>query len=328
MTETRIISAEDPAGIVEAAALLKSGGLVAFPTETVYGLGADATNPQAVARIFEAKGRPSFNPLIVHLPDVDSAHRIANLPEQAVNLAKAFWPGALTLVCPKRQDAGVADLVTAGLGTIAIRVPAHPVARALLRQAGIPVAAPSANPSGRVSPTSAAHVADGLSGKLDMILDSGACDVGLESTIIGFTGIGFAGDQPVLLRAGGIAREEIEHHVGPLLDPAADAGITAPGQLARHYAPQTPLRLNATHVEPGEALIAFGPDGPEGAIEILNLSAVGNLREAAANLFAVLHQIDNLDVRSIAVMPIPNEGLGEAINDRLKRAAHEGDGEL
>jgi len=316
LTETPILSADDPVAVAEAARCLRAGGLVAFPTETVYGLGADATSSAAVARIFAAKARPRFNPLIVHLPDIEAARRIADLPGPAEILAEALWPGALTLVAPLRSDAGLVDLVTAGLESVALRIPAHPIARALLAEAGVPVAAPSANPSGQVSPTTAAHVAEGLAGKLDLILDGGPCPVGLESTIVGF-----AGGRPVLLRAGGIARADIEALVGPLGVHAPEEGINAPGQLARHYAPRTRLRLNAMEVGDGEALIAFGPEVPKGAARTINLSQTGDLAEAAANLFAALRQLDGLGLETIAVMPIPAHGLGEAINDRLKRAA-------
>ena len=295
--------------IADAARLLREGGLVAFPTETVYGLGADATTGVAVARIFAAKGRPRFNPLIVHLADAEEAHRHAIFTPAAAALAKAFWPGALTLVLPRREDSDIALLVSAGLDTVALRVPAHPVAAALLRAVGRPLAAPSANPSGQVSATTAAHVAEGLGEKVDAVLDGGATPLGIESTVIGFDG-----DRPLLLRPGAIAREEIEAVVGPL--GAAGDTIQSPGQLASHYAPRAALRLNAVRAESGEALLGFG-EAPGAA---LNLSPRGDLKEAAVNLFAMLRQLDK-DAARIAVSPIPQIGLGEAINDRLQRAA-------
>jgi L-threonylcarbamoyladenylate synthase len=301
-----------PAGadsIAEGARLLARGRLVAFPTETVYGLGADATNGEAVAAIFAAKGRPHFNPLIVHVADLDAARRQADFTPAAEKLAAAFWPGPLTLVLPRRSDASVSLLVSAGLDTVALRLPAHPVATALLKAAGRPLAAPSANASGRITATSAVHVAQELGGKVDLILDGGATPLGLESTVIGFD----AG-QAVLLRPGAIAREAIEAIAGPL---AASGGrIQSPGQLESHYAPQARLRLNASRVEAGEALLGFG------AVEDawLNLSPRGDLKEAAANLFAMLRDMDD-QVAAIAVSPIPETGLGEAINDRLRRAA-------
>jgi L-threonylcarbamoyladenylate synthase len=293
----------------DAAALLREGGLVAFPTETVYGLGADATSGVAVARIFAAKGRPRFNPLIVHLADSEEAHRHAVFTPAAMALAKAFWPGALTLVLPRREDSDIALLVSAGLDTLALRVPAHPVAAAFLRAAGRPVAAPSANPSGQVSATTAAHVAEGLGEKVDAILDGGATPLGIESTVIGFDG-----DRPLLLRPGAIARQEIEAVAGPL--GAAGETIRSPGQLASHYAPRAALRLDAAKGGPGEALLGFG-NAPGAA---LNLSPRGDLKEAAANLFAMLRRLDKNTDR-IAVSPVPRTGLGEAINDRLQRAA-------
>jgi L-threonylcarbamoyladenylate synthase len=293
----------------DAVRMLRSGGLVAFPTETVYGLGADATNGRAVARVFEAKGRPRFNPLIVHVRDADEAARHAAFHAPARKLAEAFWPGALTLVLPRSADCRLSELVSAGLGTVALRVPAHPLAARLIAQSGLPIAAPSANASGRITATTAAHVAQSLGGKVDVILDGGATPLGLESTVVGFDG-----ERPMLLRAGAIAREAIEAVVGSLAAP--DDTIRSPGQLASHYAPRATLRLNATNAHLGETLLGFGPDTPKGA---RNLSATGDLREAAANLFAMLHELDGAG--AIAVMPIPNEGLGEAINDRLGRAA-------
>jgi len=295
--------------IAQAAALLRDGKLVAFPTETVYGLGADARNGKAVAGIFAAKGRPRFNPLIVHVHDIAEAEQHAVFSKVALRLAEEFWPGALTLVLPRRPGTSLSELVSAGLDTVALRVPAHPIAAALLREANLPIAAPSANPSGRISPTSAAHVAAGLSRDVELILDGGATPLGLESTVIGFDG-----DAPVLLRPGAIARQTIEVIAGPLA--TADAAIRSPGQLESHYAPRATLRLNVREKEPGETLLGFGatPDAT------LNLSPAGDLREAAANLFAMLHELDRQALR-IAVAPIPETGLGEAINDRLRRAA-------
>jgi len=295
--------------IAYAARLLREGKLVAFPTETVYGLGADARNGKAVAGIFAAKGRPRFNPLIVHVRDLADAERHAVFSTAALKLARAFWPGALTLVLPRRPGTPLSELVSAGLDTVALRVPAHSVAAALLQEANLPIAAPSANPSGRISPTSAAHVAAYLSEEVDLILDDGTTPLGLESTVIGFDA-----DMPVLLRPGAIAREAIEAVAGPLA--AADAAIRSPGQLESHYAPRATLRLNAHETETGEILLGFGPS-PDGK---LNLSPTGDLKEAASNLFAMLHELDGQGSR-IAVAPIPETGLGEAINDRLRRAA-------
>ncbi|WP_374441242.1 L-threonylcarbamoyladenylate synthase [Stella sp.] len=305
--------------VAEAARLLDAGELVAFPTETVYGLGGDATSDHAVARIFAAKGRPRFNPLIAHVADIAAAERIARLDDRALRLAARFWPGPLTLVLPRRPEGGVSLLATAGLDTVAVRVPAHPVALALLAAFARPVAGPSANPSGRISPTSAAHVADGLGARVAMILDGGECRVGVESTVLALTG-----PEPILLRPGGLAREAIAAVLGPIGDgtvPAEPDRPAAPGQLASHYAPERPVRLDAATVAADEALLAFGPDVPAGAAVTLQLSAAGDLAEAAANLFAHLRRLDRPDVRRIAVMPIPATGLGEAINDRLRRAA-------
>ena len=310
--------AGDAAGIARAVELLREGQLVAFPTETVYGLGADAQNGRAVAGIFEAKGRPQFNPLIVHVTNLAAAQRLVALPAGAEALARVFWPGPLTLVAPLRLEAGIADLVTAGLPTLAVRVPAHPLAQALLEAFGGPVAAPSANPSGQVSPTTASHVAEALGDRIAAVLDGGACPVGLESTIIGFDGA-----VPVLLRPGGLTVEAIETELGREVSLTMADGITAPGQLASHYAPAARLRLNAARPEPGEAWLGFGPD-PEGlAGPALNLSPTGDLAEAAANLFAHLRALDaQLPLGGgIAVARIPNCGLGHAINDRLDRAA-------
>jgi L-threonylcarbamoyladenylate synthase len=315
------------AGAIGAAVrCLGAGGLVAFPTETVYGLGADAANGEAVARLYDAKGRPAFNPLISHVSDTGAARRLGRLDRAAERLAEAFWPGPLTLVLPKQRDCPVAELATAGLETIAVRVPDHPLARALLAAFGRPVVAPSANRSGHVSPTTAQHVLADLRGRIDLIVDGGATLVGVESTIIACL------DEPVLLRPGGVPRAAIERALGrplaerPFTAPAYDEGEApiAPGQLASHYAPRAPLRLDARDVRAGEALLAFGealPAGAERAARVLNLSRRGDLIEAAANLFSHLRALDAAGGSVIAVMPIPHEGLGEAINDRLARAA-------
>ncbi len=321
---TRVLHADD-AAIAEAARLLAAGGLVAFPTETVYGLGADATNGEAVARLYAAKGRPSFNPLIAHVVDVAAARALAEFPADATRLAQAFWPGPLTLVLRKAAGCTVADLATAGLDTIAVRVPNHPAARKLLARFGRPVVAPSANRSGHVSPTTAAHVLADLDGRIDLIVDGGATPVGVESTIVACL------DGPMLLRPGGLSRQAIETALGQPLAGATANGIAAageaplaPGMLASHYAPRTPLRLNAESVKAGEALLAFGPAparGAEKAVKVLNLSARGDVLEAAANLFSYLRMLDGAGANAIAVMPIPHDDLGEAINDRLQRAA-------
>lgn len=297
-------------GISRAAKLLTAGELVAFPTETVYGLGADARNGTAVAGIFAAKKRPSFNPLIAHVADADAARRYVDWNETADRLSSAFWPGPLTLVLPLKPSHGISELVTAGLPTLAVRVPVHSAAHALLAAFGGPVAAPSANPSGRISPTTAAHVIAGLGGRVAAVLDDGPCTVGVESTIIGLVG------EPTLLRPGGLPAEEIEAALGaPLARPAANATLTAPGQMESHYAPGAPVRLNATIARPGETLLGFGRMACD-----LNLSPAGDLREAAANLFGHLHRLDATG-QPIAVAPIPDHGLGRAINDRLRRAA-------
>lgn len=321
VTET-IAASADSARI--AARCLAAGGLVAFPTETVYGLGADATNARAVARLYEAKGRPAFNPLIAHVPDAAAAAAVAIFDEKSFRLAEAFWPGPLTLVLSKTGDCPVADLATAGLDTIAIRIPGHSGARMMLQELGRPVVAPSANISGHVSPTTAQHVLADLSGRIDMIVDDGPVSVGLESTIVSCIG------EPMLLRPGGLAREQIEAALGEKLRDADDdidplmPQPLAPGMLASHYAPRTPLRLNAVRVSPGEALLAFGrnlPEGVGGATLVMNLSASGDPTEAAANLFGHLRALDRAGARAIAAMPVPMHGLGEAINDRLRRAA-------
>jgi len=312
------------AAVAAAARVLADGGLVAFPTETVYGLGADATNAAAIAHLYQAKGRPAFNPLIAHVSDLGAARKIGRFDAAALQLAEAFWPGPLTLVLPKSADCAVADLATAGLDTVAIRIPAHPVARDILRAFGRPVVAPSANLSGHVSPTIAAHVLNDLGGRIDLIVDGGAVAVGVESTIVGIF------DQPILLRPGGLPRADIERVLGlTLKQPPEDAESDsdqplAPGMLASHYAPRTKVRLNAMRLEPGEALLAFGTDavsGIEAAAAVMNLSVRGDLDEAAANLFGHLRALDTRAARTIAVMPIPDDGLGEAINDRLRRAA-------
>jgi L-threonylcarbamoyladenylate synthase len=311
-----VVSATEQA-IERAAAALRCGALVAFPTETVYGLGADATNARAVAAIFEAKGRPRFNPLIMHVASPQAAAELGEVTEAGRRLAEAFWPGPLTLILMKRAGCPVADLATAGLDTLAVRVPAHPVAQALLRAADLPIAAPSANRSGHVSPTTAAHVEADLGGRVAMILDGGATPVGLESTVIDATG-----EAPIVLRLGAIARDQVARVLGhPVAVATGGAAQPAsPGMLTRHYAPAARLRLAATEVRPGEALLAFGPPLPHrGAI--VNLSPSGDLIEAAANLFAALRTLDASGARAIAVMPIPEQGLGEAINDRLRRAA-------
>jgi L-threonylcarbamoyladenylate synthase len=312
---TRVLPA-DMRGLAEATRVLTRGGLVAFPTETVYGLGADATNGEAVARLYAAKGRPSFNPLIAHVPDAAAARKLARFTLAADKLARQLWPGPLTLVLPKAVDCPVADLATAGLDSIALRVPRHRVARDLLAAFARPIVAPSANRSGHVSPTTAQHVLDDLSGKVDLILDGGPTQVGVESTIVACF------DKPVLLRPGGIARADIERVLGRALAeaPEQENAPLAPGMLASHYAPKAKLRLNAAGPRPGEALLAFGPAATAAGPRVLNLSPRGDLVEAAANLFSYLRTLDR-EAGAIAVMPIPHDGLGEAINDRLARAA-------
>lgn len=310
MGKSMEILAPNTDGIVRAAVLLSAGQLVAFPTETVYGLGADARDGAAVAAIYEAKGRPSFNPLIVHVADTAMAKRFGQWSDRAEMLAGAFWPGPLTLVLPLAQGHGLSSLVTAGLPSVALRVPAHAAARAVLSAFGGPIAAPSANPSGRISPTTAAHVANTLQGRIAGVLDDGPCSVGLESTIVGLTG-----RAPVLLRAGGLPVEVIEAALGMPLAQPNDMQITAPGQLTSHYAPAGRVRLNAAHAKADEVLLGFG-----GVECDLNLSPSGDLAEAAARLFDCLHQLDAM-ARPIAVSPVPERGLGVAINDRLRRAA-------
>jgi L-threonylcarbamoyladenylate synthase len=315
----------DAEGIARAAALLREGALVAFGTETVYGLGADATRPSAVAAVFAAKGRPHFNPLIAHYADAASAFAHVVASPLAGALAAAFWPGPLTLVLPRHIACPVALLAGAGLDTLAVRVPAHPAAQALLQGFGGPVAAPSANRSGQVSPTTAAHVLDGLAGRIAAVLDSGPCPVGVESTVLDLTGA-----RPFLLRPGGVTVEDLERVAGPVQRglplPATHAAATlrSPGLMVSHYAPLLPVRLSASSVEPGEALLAFGPP-LSGAGAVFQLSAAGDVLEAAARLFEGLRALDALGaargLRGIAAMAVPSEGLGLAINDRLQRAA-------
>ncbi|NBB97045.1 MAG: threonylcarbamoyl-AMP synthase [Alphaproteobacteria bacterium] len=308
-TETEVLGPQD---VARAAQLLRAGELVAMPTETVYGLAGDARNPESVAAIFAAKGRPAHNPLIVHLDSLDAAERFAALPAPAHKLAQAFWPGALTLVAPLRHGHGLAQAVTAGLPTVALRVPAHPLARALLAEFGGPVAAPSANPSGRISPTTAAHVMAGLAGRIAAVLDGGPCPVGVESTILGFED-----ETPVLLREGGISAERIATVLGDAPRAHSGAGISAPGQMLSHYAPSAQVRLDVSTPRDDEIWIGFGPDCADAA---LSLSPSGNLEEAATTLFATLHQADAMG-RPIAIAPVPRSGIGAAINDRLRRAA-------
>jgi L-threonylcarbamoyladenylate synthase len=292
---------------------LKRGKLVILPTETVYGLAADAGNAEAVAAIYEAKGRPSFNPLIAHVADLEAAERIAVFDDQARALARTFWPGPLTIVAPVREGSGVCDLARAGLDTVAVRAPAHPVAQALLTAWGGPLVAPSANRSGRPSPTRFDDALEETGHAAAAALDGGPCAVGLESTVVACLG-----GEVKLLRPGGLERAAIEAVVGPLAEAETDAK-RSPGRLAAHYAPNAPVRLNVTEPKPGEAFLAFGPVPCEPSV--LNLSPSGDLREAAANLFAYLRAADRTQPSAISVAPIPSEGLGEAINDRLKRAA-------
>ena len=304
---------ENSENIAKAARIIGEGGLVAFPTETVYGLGADATNDSAIAAIFEAKGRPRFNPLIIHFANATQVAAVVDFNEAAEKLARAFWPGALTMVLKRKPDCPVSLLASAGLDTLAVRVPNHPLAHALIEAVGTQVAAPSANRSGHISPTTAAHVEASLGDHVDAILDGGPCAIGLESTVVDLST-----DTPTLLRPGGITREAIEAVIGPLaLSDGSEDAPRSPGMLKRHYAPMIPLRLNAEKPEPGEALLAFGPSV---SARHANLSRSGDLNEAAANLFAMLHMLDQPGLKGIAVMPIPDTGLGIAINDRLKRA--------
>jgi L-threonylcarbamoyladenylate synthase len=304
----------DPRDVAEAAALLRAGRLCAFPTETVYGLGADATNSDAVLAIYETKGRPRFNPLISHCADLQMAEELALFSPLARRLA-ARWPGPLTLVLPAKPGSGLSDIVTAGLDTVALRIPDHPLALELLRAVGRPLAAPSANPSGRLSPTSAEQVRRGFNGRVP-VLDGGPCRDGVESTIVKI-----AGDDVTQLRAGALARAEVEAIIGhPVANAELDAAIASPGMLPSHYAPRALLRLNAEAPRPGEAYLAFGP-APATEQPSRNLSPTADLKQAARNLFAMLHELDALGIATIAVAPIPDTGLGEAINDRLHRAA-------
>ncbi len=309
----------DASGIAEAAAILLAGGLVAFPTETVYGLGALATDSAAIARVFAAKGRPAHNPLILHVANKALAARFARFDARAERLAAAFWPGPLTLVLPLIRDAGIAPAATAGLDTVAVRVPRHPTALRLLEAVDGPVAAPSANRSGQVSPTTAAHVLADLDGLIDLVLDAGSVEVGIESTVLDLG----RPDTGRILRPGGLTRDAIEAVIGRLdvSSGASSEPLRSPGLLARHYAPKTPLRLDAVSVAKDEALLAFGPQPLEGAGWMLNLSPKGDLAEAAHNLYAMLRALDTEGARRIAVMKLPEGGLGEALADRLKRAA-------
>lgn len=317
------MSTEDPAtiepsGIDAAVEHLRNGRLVAFPTETVYGLGGDATSDLSVTRIFAAKERPRFNPLIIHLPDVAAVRNLVVFDDRAKRLADLFWPGALTLVLPRRPDCRVSLLASAGLDSLAVRIPAHPLAQHLLRAVGRPIAAPSANRSGRVSPTTAAHVRDELADRVSLILDGGPCRVGLESTVLDLTG-----EMACLLRPGGLAQAAIEAAIGPVMraQPIADGAVRlGPGMMTSHYAPGLPVRLDATTLRPGEAFLAFGAP-PAGIVPDLQLSADGDTVEAAQHLFAALRALDRPEFTGIAIMPIPEDGLGAAINDRLRRAA-------
>lgn len=311
-----VLPADNPDAIARAAAILREGGLVGMPTETVYGLAADANNAAAVARLYAAKGRPRFNPLIAHVSGIAMAKTLVAWPDLADELAAAFWPGPLTLVLPKLGGAPICDLANAGLDSVAIRSPGHAGARALLSAFGGPLVAPSANPSGGVSPTTARHVSEGLGDKLDLILDGGACAVGVESTVIAILD-----GRATLLRPGGLERDRIEAISGPLATAGHADAPASPGMLQSHYAPRAAMRLNAHEAKAGEVLLGFGAIAGD-----LNLSATGDLAEAAARLFAALREMDAPGPSCIAVAPIPDEGLGEAINDRLQRAAAPRDG--
>ena len=314
---TMPIVAATPEAISQAAEALARGEIVAFPTETVYGLGANALDASAVAKVFAAKERPRFNPLIVHVLGEGEAEAYAMVNDAARKLMRAFWPGPLSLVLKRREACAIADLASAGLDSVALRAPSNRIARALLEAAKLPIAAPSANRSGRISPTTAAHVEAELGRLPAMILDGGACALGLESTVLGVDG-----DRVALLRLGALPREEIERVLGhSLMRSESGSQMLSPGQLAVHYAPDTPLRLDASKPCQGEALLAFGPDAPAFAGPSINLSRSGDLNEAAANFFAALRSLDVSGASAIAVMPIPKQGLGEAINDRLQRAA-------
>ncbi len=323
-----IIKTPTPESIEEAAEILRGGGLVAFPTETVYGLGADALDGKAVAGIFAAKNRPSFNPIITHVANRHDAEKYVEADARAKGLMAAFWPGPLTLILPKKKDCGISDLVSAGLATVAIRMPSHPVALALIEKAGLPIAAPSANASGEPSATTPKHVQESLQDRVPFILAGGACTVGLESTVLDLSG-----DAPVIVRPGAVTAEDLETYLGKVeYDLGNHDAPKSPGQLLKHYAPSIPVRLNAVDIEPGEALLAFGSvkfmgikgggaakDLPDEKFR--NLSDRTDLHEAAANLFSMLRELDHPGNTRIAVMNIPDKGLGIAINDRLKRAA-------
>ena len=306
----------EPDAYREASRLLREGRVAAFPTETVYGLGADACNDRAVAGIFEAKGRPRFNPLIVHFTGQAQAETQVRFGPLARELAARFWPGPLTLVLPRRKDCQISFLCSAGLDSLGVRVPDHPVGQTLLKACGCPLAAPSANASGKISPTTAQHVSESLGDRVPLILDGGPCPVGLESTVVDLSE-----EAPRLLRPGGIPEEQITALIGPLKEASSNGGLKSPGLLESHYAPNLPLRLNATEAKANEALLAFGPSRATGAARTVNLSESGDLCEAAAALFASLRDLDRSDCAGIAVMPIPEQGLGAAINDRLRRAA-------
>jgi L-threonylcarbamoyladenylate synthase len=305
----------EPEHIVKAAALLRAGRLVSFPTETVYGLGGNALLDGAVADIYAAKVRPHFNPLIIHVATLDAAKAHVAFSPQAEILANYFWPGPLTLILPRLAHSDISLLASAGLDTLAVRVPAHPVAQDLLKEAGCPIAAPSANRSGHVSPTLASHVREEMGNKVGMVLDGGACSLGLESTVVDLTQ-----NVPVILRPGAVTQEELQQAIGAVSVGEKGDALKSPGMLEKHYAPDKPIRLNVTDIKPGEALLAFGKP-IAGAAHIQNLSRSGDLKEAAANLFRMLRELDSTQAKSIAVMPIPLDGLGVAINDRLQRAA-------
>ena len=315
-----IILPVDDSSIARAASLLREGRLVAFPTETVYGLGGDATNGRAVASIYEAKGRPSFNPLIVHVAEVVALDLLIDWNETARQLADAFWPGPMTLVLPRKKDAPISLLVSAGMETLAVRIPSHPGAQRLLRAVALPIAAPSANAFGMLSPTMPEHVAESLGENVDLILDGGRSQVGVESTVLDLTSA-----EPRILRPGGVTPERMEEVLGirvSLFEGAEPDNPLSPGLLTSHYAPHLPVRLNVQKVADTEAFLAFGPDAlVKGGAARLNLSFAGDLKEASANLFAMLRELDNPTYTGIAVAQIPNRGLGFAINDRLRRAA-------
>jgi L-threonylcarbamoyladenylate synthase len=311
-----IVSA-NPQSIARAAASLRAGKLVAFPTETVYGLGGDATSDRAVAAIYAAKGRPQFNPLIVHVAEAAALDALVIWNDRARQLAAQFWPGPLTLVLPRAGNCPVSLLASAGLDTLAVRIPAHPVARQLLAEVAFPIAAPSANISGKLSPTTPLHVAESLGDRVDLIVAGGRATVGLESTVLDVSS-----EKPRILRPGGVTREQLERALGAAMERAGDGKILAPGMLASHYAPDRAVRLDAVSAAADEAFLTFGPDThAKGGAMRLNLSPAGDLEEAAANLFAMLRQLDRPEFSGIAVMPIPEKGLGVAINDRLQRAS-------